>query len=690
MNIDFLSFDIDDTLLPAENPHFSFSQQWNKLVFDKKPLLSYNTGRLIDDTLKLVLNRRLPVPDYIICGVGTTIYDVKKRELIKEFSQILEEGWDNKKVEHIMNALPLGLEKQPDFYQNDYKSSWYLHNASSDTIDTIEQRLSSVGLDINVVYSSDLHLDILPKWANKGNALRWLLEHLKIDADKALVAGDSGNDTAMFQIEGIKGIVVANAHPELLRDVKPGRIYFSGKKHDEGVIEGLLHYGAHLNNNANDTQEQNVVHEPINLEQVNLMDTGNITSVDSEQKELILKGYEEAVKTIRKNITPIGFSACSLIDNMSSGTDVNYRSVWGRDGAIAITGTVALIKEKDIYECQLATLKTLLRHVTPAGQIPSNVSIDTGKPDYSGVGGICSIDSGLWVVIAFHDFVKASGNMEFLRSQIDTLQRVMIWLSAQDGNNDSLLEIPEAGDWTDLFGRSYNVLYDEILWYRANVCFGRLLELVGQHDKAGDYLRWSQVIKREIVKRFWPTINGILDHTTGFADKQFSLGDARYLVAQITPFDFSWRCDVYANILAFLYNVVDKEKATTTFRFVWGAGVNEPFPVKNVYPAVMAGDPDWRPYYTVNLLNLPNHYHNGGIWPFVGGGWVRYINKLGMKDLAMKELYKLAELNKLGVYREWEFNEWANGITGRPMGKSYQAWSASEYIAACHELNLVN
>lgn len=688
MEIALLSFDIDDTLLPASNSHFSFADQWKKLSFETKPTICYNTGRLLDETLKLVLSRRLPVPSYLICGVGTSIYDVKARQLLKEFSQILEEGWDIKKVEHAIVNLKIDIEKQPEYLQNEYKSSWYLHSASTDTIRGIEDKLAAAGLDVNVIYSSDLHLDILPKWANKGNALRWLLRHLNITADHAIVAGDSGNDTAMFQIEGINGIVVANAHPELLRDVKPGRAYFSPKAHDEGVIDGLLHYGAKLSTEY--IQDNFSGNEPINLEQINLMDVGNIKHISQGQIDLILKGYEEAVKTIRKNITPMGFSACSLNDNLSSGTDSNYRSVWGRDGSIAITGTIPLIKEKDIYDCQLNTLKTLLKHVSLAGQIPSNVSLDTGKPDYSGVGGICSIDSGLWLMIAFHDFIKASGNIDFLRSNADTLQRMMIWLTAQDANNDALLEIPEAGDWTDLFGRSYNVLYDEILWYRANVCFGRLLELLGEHERAGNYLRWSQVIKREIIQKFWPKINGILDHTTGFAEKQFSLGDARYLIAQITPFDFSWRCDVYANILAFLYNVTDIEKATTTFRFVWGAGVNEPFPVKNVYPTVMAGDPDWRPYYTVNLLNLPNHYHNGGIWPFIGGGWVRYINKLGMRDLALKELYKLAELNKLGVFNEWEFNEWANGITGRPMGKSYQAWSASEYILACHDLNLIN
>lgn len=266
----------------------------------------------------------------------------------------------------------------------------------------------------------------------------------------------------------------------------------------------------------------------------------------------------------------------------------------------------------------------------------------------------------------------------------------MDWLSAHDGNNDALLEIPEAGDWTDLLGRSYNVLYDEILWYRANICFGRLLELVGRNKQAGDYISWSQVIKKEILLNFWPSTSLPVSQSITFAEQQYSLGDARYLIAQVTPFDFSWRCDVYGNLLAYLYDVLDKEKATLAFRFMWGVGVNNPYPVSNLYPVITPGDPDWRSYYTVNLLNLPYHYHNGGVWPFIGAFWVRFIHKIGLKNLAIKELCKLAHVNKLGVSNEWEFNEWAHGTTGRPMGKIYQAWSAAQYLLACHDLKIMD
>ncbi|HWC00483.1 MAG TPA: glycoside hydrolase 100 family protein, partial [Bryobacteraceae bacterium] len=279
-------------------------------------------------------------------------------------------------------------------------------------------------------------------------------------------------------------------------------------------------------------------------------------------------------------------------------------------------------------------------------------------------------------------------DLSLLYRHADRLKTVMSWLSAQDSNNDGLLEIPEAGDWTDLFGRSYHVLYDEVLWFRTNVCYGRILELMGQFDRASEYLRRSQVIRSRLLDVFWPTTQEDANspRANRFTDRQSGVGDAQYLLAEITPFAFNWRCDTYGNILAFLMNVLDVARARTAFQFMWGVGVNQPWPVANLYPVVQSGDPDWRAYYTVNLLNLPHHYHNGGVWPFIGGMWVRFIHRLGFYDVACRELVRLAQVNQLGRNGEWEFNEWVHGQTGRPMGKAYQAWSAASFLRACHEL----
>ena len=89
----------------------------------------------------------------------------------------------------------------------------------------------------------------------------------------------------------------------------------------------------------------------------------------------------------------------------------------------------------------------------------------------------------------------------------------------------------------------------------------------------------------------------------------------------------------------------------------------------------------------VNLQNLPNHYHNGGIWPFVGGLWVRFLCRLGQHQHGEEALERLALICREGIERDWEFNEWGHGLTGRPMGKAFQAWSAASYVAAylCHQ-----
>lgn len=410
--------------------------------------------------------------------------------------------------------------------------------------------------------------------------------------------------------------------------------------------------------------------------------------LSSDETALLQEGYYKAIEALRRNITPKGFSACSLADNQVYGTDANYRAVWARDGAKSIIWSLDL-DDEDVRHCQATTLRTLLAQQAPSGQIPGNVTIDDDVPEYAGVGGITSIDSGLWLVIALWWYSHRTEDWSIVEDYRPGIQRAMDWLGAHDSNNCGLLEIPEAGDWTDLFARSYHVLYDEVLWQRSLVCYGNILRHFGEDERAAEYDGRADHVGRLILRSFWPSTHPIeTEGIPSFCDVQFALGDARYLVAEISPFNFSWRCDVYGNLLAYLTNLVDKERAMMTFRFLWGVGVSDPGPVKNLYPPVQAGDREWQDYFTVNLLNLPNHYHNGGIWPFIGGLWVRYIHKLGLKDLARRELVKLARLCEMGVAQKWEFNEWHHAVTGRPMGKVYQAWTAASFIKACHALDM--
>ena len=72
------------------------------------------------------------------------------------------------------------------------------------------------------------------------------------------------------------------------------------------------------------------------------------------------------------------------------------------------------------------------------------------------------------------------------------------------------------------------------------------------------------------------------------------------------------------------------------------------------------------------------HYHNGGVWPFIGGFYVAALVKARRLETAAQTLDRLTELNRSG-----EFNEWHHGQTHEPMGVANQAWSAALYLFAC-------
>lgn len=69
------------------------------------------------------------------------------------------------------------------------------------------------------------------------------MKHLRIRPEETLVAGDSGNDSAMFLIPGVSGIIVNNAQPELYQRTAHLPVYHARGMSLQGVIEGLVYYG---------------------------------------------------------------------------------------------------------------------------------------------------------------------------------------------------------------------------------------------------------------------------------------------------------------------------------------------------------------------------------------------------------------------------------------------------------------
>lgn len=241
-SIRLFSTDLDGTILGNPEAAWRFSEAWQAIPATRRPLLVYNTGRSVADTQAIVTARQLPAPEFIIGSVGTELHN-SIYNWGDEFSAQFSSAWRREQVDEIVGSIP-GIKRQPaPDACHPFKSSWFWARARPEEIADLEHRLLDAGINAAVIYSCRYFMDVVPARAGKGRALEWLCHRLDISISEVLVAGDTANDSAMFLLDGVNGIVVENALPELLMVTNADRTYLARRAMADGVIEGLAHFG---------------------------------------------------------------------------------------------------------------------------------------------------------------------------------------------------------------------------------------------------------------------------------------------------------------------------------------------------------------------------------------------------------------------------------------------------------------
>lgn len=235
--------DIDGTIHDDDRPETgaAFVRFWEESLSDR--LLVLNTGRSLGATRALIEERRIPRPDFVICAVGTRIFDWRRQAEIDLFPRSFTDKWDRRAVIDTVDGHPATerAELQPDHDQGEHKASWYWHDASEADLAGVLAALGDRDIEAQAVYSSERDLDILPLGANKGNAVAWLRDHLGLGAGDVAVAGDSGNDVAMFLVPDVHRILPSNAEAPLVAALdRVGLPYFRASRPSGfGTVDGL-------------------------------------------------------------------------------------------------------------------------------------------------------------------------------------------------------------------------------------------------------------------------------------------------------------------------------------------------------------------------------------------------------------------------------------------------------------------
>lgn len=141
--------------------------------------------------------------------------------------------------------------------------------------------------------------------------------------------------------------------------------------------------------------------------------------------------------------------------------------------------------------------------------------------------------------------------------------------------------------------------------------------------------------------------------------------------------------DVFGNLLAILCGLADEAMARRIVETIAAAGAADPLPIRVVLEPLSRQHELWRPYMGRHRQNHPHQYHNGGIWPFVGGFWVLVLQRLDHTGSAWKALADLARAN---ARDGWRFTEWFHGRSLDPMGMAGQSWNAATFLLALRSL----
>lgn len=391
---------------------------------------------------------------------------------------------------------------------------------------------------------------------------------------------------------------------------------------------------------------------------------------------LIATAMEKAQDILARECSPIGLMA----------SPEGYPHVWARDSVITSLGALLVPGHEN---CLRTSLVTLSGQQSDLGAIPNNVSVATGRLDHTNAG---SVDSNLWFILGHAFQYRKSGESAFLSQQWPALEKALLWLRYQDSNGCGLLEVHEAADWADLLANRFNVLYDNVLWYAALRAMAEMAEALARDGSR--YAEMADDVRHKIRLVLWvgpETEDEWGPDCPGHAEWQHTLSQVGpvlvkrpYFLPYVAFRDYGDYCDVFGNLLAILFGVATPAQEKRILGYLDQVGIADPYPVRVLHPVIYPGSKDWREYYRNNNLNMPEQYHNGGIWPFVGGFYVAALVKAGRTDEARHQLQKLAEVNRLGIEEAWEFNEWCHGRTGRPMGYAHQAWSAGMYAFAYH------
>ena len=341
---------------------------------------------------------------------------------------------------------------------------------------------------------------------------------------------------------------------------------------------------------------------------------------------------------------------------------------WGRDTFISLPGLMLVTGRfsdaKDILQSFIKYCKN--------GLIPNYVSDKSGEPAYN------TVDATLWYVNAVLQYIKYTGDFGFVQEELwGDLQAIIDYhergtLFGIRLDYDGLLSHGSRLTWMDaavggkeITPRIGKAVEIQALWYNALRIMQLLANSFGEKALAQKYAEMADKTSVSFNEKFWNTKIGCL-----------------YDVLDTSNVDTSLRPNqIFAVSLDF--TMLDKDKSEKVVNIV-NRELATPYGLRTL----ALSDPKFVGKCFGDRLSRDTAYHNGTIWPWLLGPFVKAYLKINgysdeSRDYAMKNLILplfSSGINHAGLGTLSEIYDCDSPNT--PRGCISQAWSVAEPLRA--------
>ncbi|WP_138420905.1 Cof-type HAD-IIB family hydrolase [Aquibacillus sediminis] len=253
-----VAIDIDDTLINDDRQVTEGTLQAIKTAHENGVMVALATGRMFAGAYPIAKQVGLDIP--VISYQGALIKDLKSNHILYEKSipanivqkiiqyskkkgvhlQIssgdkLYAREDNDKVRTYAANQNIPYYIEPDFDTRFLEEpvTKMLINENPEVVDQLLHELKpTIGQECFVTKSKPFFLEFTHQEVNKGEAIKFLCNHIGCQLEEVIAIGDSWNDIQMLEVAGLP-VSMGNATDDLKQVAK----YITSSNNEEGVKE---------------------------------------------------------------------------------------------------------------------------------------------------------------------------------------------------------------------------------------------------------------------------------------------------------------------------------------------------------------------------------------------------------------------------------------------------------------------